>query len=102
MSDEQPFVDNELRITCADAIELMTDYLDDALSAADLDDFQTHLGLCEGCQAYLDQIDKTITLVSGTKETTVSVLPNDFDALLDAFDARRADPGQFWGRGCNT
>ena len=31
-------------ILCVDAIELVTDYLDDALSISDLDRFQAHLG----------------------------------------------------------
>ena len=45
------FIQNDLRIRCSDAIELVTDYLDDALNDADLDDFRTHLGLCD-CLLY--------------------------------------------------
>ncbi len=86
MTDDASFINNELRITCADAIELITDYLDEALSPADLDDFETHLSLCEGCQAFLDQVDKTITLTSSAGRTTVEVLPANFDALLQALD----------------
>ena len=46
--DDKFFVDNELRITCADAVELVTDFLDEALSADDRANFETHLSLCEG------------------------------------------------------
>jgi len=84
--DDKFFVDNELRITCADAVELVTDFLDDALAPGDRANFETHLSLCEGCQAFLDQINKTITLTSASAETTIEVLPGNFDALLDALD----------------
>ena len=85
--DDLFFIRNELRITCADAVELMTDYLDEALSPADLEHFETHLSLCEGCQAFLDQINRTITLTSASATTTVDVLPGNFDELLAAFEA---------------
>ena len=90
--DDTFFIDNELRITCADAVELVTEFLEDALSPADRDNFETHLSLCEGCQAFLDQINRTITLTSETKTTTVDVLPANFDALLDALDSAAAAP----------
>ena len=84
--DDQFFVDNELRITCADAVELITEYLDNALVGADLENFETHLSLCEGCQAFLDQVNKTITLTSASGSTTVDVLPANFDALAEALE----------------
>ena len=90
--DDKFFVDNELRITCADAVELVTDFLDEALSADDRANFETHLSLCEGCQAFLDQINRTITLTSETKTTTVDLLPANFDALLDALDSATSTP----------
>jgi anti-sigma factor RsiW len=79
---DNSFVDNDLRITCADAVELVTDYLDDALSIDDLSDFETHLGLCEGCQVFVDQVRKTVTLVATTADTSVEVMPANFDDLL--------------------
>jgi hypothetical protein len=91
--DDRFFVDNELRITCADAVELVTEYLDDALTDSDLDNFQTHLSLCEGCQAFLDQINKTITLSSHVGSTTVDILPANFDELLTALEAQSDGSG---------
>ncbi len=84
------FIQNDLRIRCSDAIELVTDYLDDALNDADLDDFRTHLGLCEGCQVFLDQVRKTVRLVSDTADTTVDVMPANFDELLSALQEKGA------------
>ena len=83
MTDDD-FIQNDLRIRCSDAIELVTDYLDDALSSSDLDDFEIHLGLCEGCQVFVNQMRKTVTLVSETADTTVEVMPANFDELLSA------------------
>src|SRR5205823_12954349 len=72
----------QLRITCADAIELMTDFLDDALSRRDLKNFQEHLTLCGRCRVYLDQIRRTTTLTprratapSKSRLPTSTILP---------------------------
>ncbi len=94
MTNEHELTRDELRITCADSIELVTDYLESALNPFDLDAFETHLGLCEGCQVFLDQIRKTITLTSRSGQTTAPVEPADMDGLLAALDEqadRQAD-----------
>lgn len=88
MTDDQDFIKNELRITCADAVELVTDYLDAALSDTDLADFQAHLALCEGCQVFVDQIRKTVQLTSESRETTIDLQPKNMDELLAALDAK--------------
>src|SRR5918996_5589496 len=75
MAEDRGFVDNELRITCADAIELVTDFLDDALSRDDLANFEAHLSLCEGCRAYLDQVRRTITITTQSRDQTVELTP---------------------------
>ena len=85
MTDNPGFVENPLRITCADAIELVTDFLDDALSRRDLADFETHLTQCEGCRVYVDQIRGTITLASATRDITVQLSPTNFDDLAAEF-----------------
>lgn len=90
MTDDQTFINNELRITCADAVELVTDYLESALNTSDLDDFETHLSLCEGCKVFVDQIRKTVTLTSHSLETTVELEPGNMDALLAALDEQAA------------
>lgn len=40
MTDE--FITNELQLACSDVIELVTTYLDDALSNTDLRRFEQH------------------------------------------------------------
>lgn len=49
-------------LTCRDAVALVTDYLDDALSASDRGRFELHLAGCPHCTTYLEQIRTTIAL----------------------------------------
>jgi len=41
---------------CREVVELMTDYLEGALSAADAARFEEHIAGCDGCTAYLEQM----------------------------------------------
>jgi predicted anti-sigma-YlaC factor YlaD len=86
MTDDRTFVQNELRISCADAIELVTDFLDDALSHDDLTNFEAHLSLCEGCRVYVDQLRRTITIVAESRDTAVQLAPANFDELVALFN----------------
>ena len=47
-------------MTCRRVTELITDYLDGALSPADRRRFETHLAGCDGCTTYLEQMRATI------------------------------------------
>jgi len=44
---------------CRDVVELMTDYLEGALSDADRARFEDHIAGCDGCRAYLEQLRET-------------------------------------------
>jgi anti-sigma factor RsiW len=46
-------------MTCREVVELMTDYLDGALSAADRSRFEEHIAGCDGCTAYLAELRTT-------------------------------------------
>lgn len=92
MTDDNEFLRNDLRITCADAVELVTDYLDAALSESDRDDFETHLSLCEGCQVFVDQVRQTVTLTSQSRDTTIQLEPSNMDELLAALDEQATPP----------
>ena len=54
-------------LVCRQAVELVTDYLDGALSRRDRRRFEAHLKNCPNCSAYLEQIRTTIRL-TGTIE----------------------------------
>ena len=47
---------------CREMVELMTDYLEDALSARDKARFEEHIAGCDGCSAYLEQMRTTMRL----------------------------------------
>jgi anti-sigma factor RsiW len=49
---------------CRDVVELMTAYLDGALSAADRARFEKHISGCDGCRAYLAQL-RTARMLMG-------------------------------------
>jgi hypothetical protein len=42
-------------LTCRDAVELVTDYLERTLSADDRVRFEQHLLVCAACSRYVDQ-----------------------------------------------
>jgi anti-sigma factor RsiW len=57
---------------CQQAVELVTDYLEGALSRRDRRRFRSHLRGCPNCTAYLEQIRATIALTGsiGPEELT--------------------------------
>ena len=49
-------------LPCQTFVELVTEYLERSMSAAERARMTRHLELCEGCRTYLDQIRTTIEL----------------------------------------
>ena len=74
-------------MTCKELVEVITDYLEGALPAEDRARFERHLGKCEGCQAYLDQMRETIRALGHLPPESLS--PEAERALLDAFKGWR-------------
>ena len=48
------------KIMCRQAVELVTDYLEGAMSTRDRARFESHLRDCPHCTEYLEQIRRTI------------------------------------------
>jgi anti-sigma factor RsiW len=48
-----------LEMTCRQVVELMTDYLEGTLSAAERARFEEHIAGCDGCRSYLAQLRTT-------------------------------------------
>ena len=81
-----------LVITCADALELMTDHLEGALSEADAAGMRAHLDGCEPCKLFLDQLRATIRLVQDAGEPDeFAVDANRIDALTALFKTEHGD-----------
>jgi anti-sigma factor RsiW len=75
-------------LACRDIVELVTAYLEDALSPADRERFEEHLVFCDGCDQYLEQMRMTIT---ATRHVRVDELPPELEQrLLEAFRGWRS------------
>jgi anti-sigma factor RsiW len=76
-------------IVCQQAVELVTDYLEGALSRRDRRRFETHLRACPNCSAYVEQIRLTIEL-AGRVETE-DLTPEAQQELGDLFRRWRTE-----------
>jgi predicted anti-sigma-YlaC factor YlaD len=70
-------------MACKEFVELVTEYLDGALSPEDSVRFEEHLALCDGCSIYLEQMRRTIGLLGHLPEE--SIPPAAQEELLQAF-----------------
>ncbi|HEX6819644.1 MAG TPA: zf-HC2 domain-containing protein [Ktedonobacterales bacterium] len=70
-------------LSCQELVELVTLYLDHALSAEDAARFDEHLSLCRGCRTYLDQMRVTISTLGALPREGLQ--PDMRARLMDAF-----------------
>jgi anti-sigma factor RsiW len=76
-------------MSCKELVELVTDYLENALPSEERTRFEEHLGLCDGCVTYVEQIRTTVLTVGALREEEIP--PHTRDELLAAFrDWKRA------------
>ena len=76
-------------IVCQQAVELVTDYLEGALSRGDRRRFERHLRACPNCTAYLAQIRTTIALTGAIETDDLS--PEARQDLRDLYRRWRAE-----------
>jgi anti-sigma factor RsiW len=76
-------------MSCRELVELVTDYLEDALDPVTRQRFEQHLQVCDGCVAYVDQMRTTVRLLGEVPEESLS--PEVRDRLLAAFRGWRRD-----------
>jgi len=74
-------LDREL--PCIEVVELVTAYLEDALSVADRQRVEEHFVFCDGCTTYLEQIRQTIVLTGRMEPEDIP--PALQEKLLAAF-----------------
>jgi anti-sigma factor RsiW len=71
------------RLSCRELVELLTDYLEDALPELERARVDEHLATCTDCAAYLAQMRATINELGRLREDDV---PQPvLDELLQAF-----------------
>ena len=74
-------------VTCRELVELVTEYLEGALSDARRASFEAHMAECEGCDRYVEQIRATVDL---TRRTAALEQRPEITALLEAFRDSRS------------
>jgi anti-sigma factor RsiW len=52
-------------LSCRELVELVTDYLEGAMTPEEAARFEAHVAACAGCEAYLEQVRATIALLRG-------------------------------------
>jgi anti-sigma factor RsiW len=73
-------------LLCVEFVEVVTDYLDGAMSARDRARLEAHLSGCPGCTRYLAQIRATIELTGRLTTDDIDALgPAARDELLAVF-----------------
>jgi anti-sigma factor RsiW len=76
-------------IVCQQAVELVTEYLEGALSWRERRRFEAHLRACPNCAAYLEQIRLTIELTGAVQADDLT--PEAKAELSDLYRRWRAD-----------
>ena len=75
-------------MSCQELVELVTDYLEGRLPAAERERLEAHIALCDGCTAYIDQMRLTLFALRRIPEETVA--PAARDELIAVFREVRA------------
>jgi anti-sigma factor RsiW len=74
--------------SCQELVELVTDYLEGALSPGDLRRFEAHIAVCDACTEYLRQLRETIRIVGSI--TPDDLTPEAESELLALFTSWKA------------
>jgi len=77
-------------LTCKQLSERSTDYLEGALSPAQVAGFKMHLLMCKHCRAHVDQLAKTVRLLKAAGQTASELAPDP--ALVASFRSGTAEP----------
>lgn len=70
-------------LTCAELVEVVTDYLEGAMDDAGRTAFEEHLVWCPACTTYVDQMRTTVAATGRLTEDDLS--PDARAELLHAF-----------------
>ncbi len=76
-------------ITCREIVEIVTDYLEDALTPEERETVELHLVMCDGCVDYLDQMREAIRLTGQLTDESLS--PELEEALIRAFSGLKRE-----------
>ncbi|HEX9132701.1 MAG TPA: zf-HC2 domain-containing protein [Ktedonobacteraceae bacterium] len=74
---------NQDELNCQEVVELVTDYLEQALLPEMQAQFEKHVAECPGCDTYIEQLQQTITMLRKLSEQ--SMFPQTKQELLEIF-----------------
>jgi anti-sigma factor RsiW len=74
---------SERGLTCHEVIDILTEYLEDALPGEERRRVEEHLVGCDGCTAYLETMRETIKVTGMLTEEQIPV--GQKEQLLEAF-----------------
>lgn len=74
---------NENELNCQGVVELVTDYLENALLPTMKEQFEEHVAECPGCQNYVEQIQLTISMLRQISQEPTSAITKQ--ELLQVF-----------------
>ncbi|HEX6394519.1 MAG TPA: zf-HC2 domain-containing protein [Acidimicrobiales bacterium] len=78
------------KLRCRQAIELLTEYLEEALPARERSRLEAHLRTCDGCRAYLEQLRATIAALGRARLPPAD--PSVRAELIELYRRFRAKP----------
>jgi anti-sigma factor RsiW len=82
-------------VVCQEAVELVTDYLEDALSQARRRRFEAHLAHCPDCPEYLAQMRAIVALAASI--TPDDLTPHMREEFISVYRRWRDDETAGWG-----
>jgi predicted anti-sigma-YlaC factor YlaD len=74
---------NKDELNCQEVVELVTDYLEQALLPEMKAAFEEHVAECPGCDTYIEQVQQTIRMLR--KLTEQPMFPETKEELLEIF-----------------
>jgi anti-sigma factor RsiW len=77
------------QVSCQELVELVTDYLEGALPEDERRRFEEHIGRCDGCGTYVEQMRATLRVTGELRPAALS--PEAEEALLETFRAWRTE-----------
>jgi anti-sigma factor RsiW len=76
------------QLSCQELVELVTDYLEGMLPGEERLRFEDHIGRCDGCDVYLEQMRLTVAMLGHMPHDVLS--PDAERELLVAFRGWRS------------
>jgi predicted anti-sigma-YlaC factor YlaD len=76
-------LDRPVELPCQEVVELVTDYLEEALLPATKEMVDNHLARCPDCTGYFEQVRHTIAVLRTLAQEPV--LPESREKLLQKF-----------------